>query len=723
MRPLLAKSRSASAPKGISLIDHTDSVVGMAELLVDAVGGDLLRAVGLSRSSYKRFRRLVLIAARLHDTGKANDHFQDLIYGGMEKQALWHETVSYYIFTQQPHRSWLISQVGRKDYNLVLWAIAGHHRRFPPQDLEGGKPKMNVFLSHPGFPIAVDGAVDLTIRTGSMQGVQRSFSDPFDQVPKLQLGVVETKLLGLLKAVLIAADVLGSIQDVHRNPLHDLVRQALSRKMDKGVFETIVKAHVGDQNLTEVQRTISHKHGHVILHVAGCGNGKTVTAYQWAKSTKSDRLFFCYPTMWSVGMGFDAYLQQEGVPAGFYHHLSHLDARMSEMLHQDGRGVELDSARRALMLYGTPILACTHDTILGVIRCGLTSLLSLPAICKASIVFDEIQMYSDQEFDALLRFVRSFPGIPILIMSATPQPDRRKRLKEACEVGGLVLDDLGVRGEHELKKRYQRSHEDPWEAASEAVNRGEKVLWISNTVSRCIAVYDSGSAENLPTICCHGNFKYIHKTLQQDRMAKAFDSKAGSGVLGAATQVAESSLNLSADLIVADLSAIWSIIQRLGRLKRGRNEVVVGRFIVVDNLNSSFPYTPAAIKAAAEWLKSLTPGPLSQADLMDAWKGVHEEVSQEKVLGIDLFEGRYRTAAGKLRPSNSFQQDFLMESDFRELEMVEDRRRLLSERKLSLYLPRDLESVIKTWRFTRRYKIIPDGFITYTPERGAQWPQ
>src|SRR5207253_5855840 len=79
---LWAKSKrddEAEVPS-MFLPGHLQDVFAAAHQVLDATAADQLMALRLEvRSFRERFRRCVLLAAAVHDLGKANDHFQGMI--------------------------------------------------------------------------------------------------------------------------------------------------------------------------------------------------------------------------------------------------------------------------------------------------------------------------------------------------------------------------------------------------------------------------------------------------------------------------------------------------------------------------------------------------------------------------------------------------------------------------------------------------------------------
>jgi CRISPR-associated endonuclease Cas3-HD len=154
---LLAKSSNTpDSPRGLeSLPGHTGNVLASAEALLDETGDAQLVAVGLLPETWREsFRRGVLTAAFCHDLGKANDQFQSMVrYQRDQKQALRHEALSLLIVEETSLRDWLAAAMeDALALNVLLWAAAGHHRKFPPAKPDQGTGvRLSLFLGHRDF--------------------------------------------------------------------------------------------------------------------------------------------------------------------------------------------------------------------------------------------------------------------------------------------------------------------------------------------------------------------------------------------------------------------------------------------------------------------------------------------------------------------------------------------------------------------------------------------
>jgi CRISPR-associated endonuclease/helicase Cas3 len=130
-----------------------------------------MSAVDLQEHPYRdRYRRIVLLAAVLHDLGKANDHFQAMIRGSRDvrtnPQGLRHEWVT--ILMLQQLREWLLPSVraSEVDFAIAEWVVAGHHPAYhhdspPRQNPDGSGIEIRLMTAHPDFQTALSWIADV----------------------------------------------------------------------------------------------------------------------------------------------------------------------------------------------------------------------------------------------------------------------------------------------------------------------------------------------------------------------------------------------------------------------------------------------------------------------------------------------------------------------------------------------------------------------------------
>ena len=113
----------------------------------------------------------------------------------------------------------------------------------------------------------------------------------------------------------------------------------------------------------------------------------------------------------------------------------------------------------------------------------------LPAFADAAVVFDDIHSYDRTMWNALVTFLNRF-DVPVLCMTATLPPSRRTQIERHLRTYPTPADmtELKDSADAESHARYLLSSttkEDAVVAAVAAVQAGQRVLWVVNTVKRC----------------------------------------------------------------------------------------------------------------------------------------------------------------------------------------------------------------------------------------------
>lgn len=537
------------------------------------------------------------------------------------------------------------------------------------------------------------------------------------------------RTVALIKAFGIAADVAASAVAKHEYKMGrartDYVTRFVSEKMSVGLTPEEISGLIGKRLTESPGRPLCSSQGKVsdtpqetedvrvafqgrvaeaardgaylVVARAGCGSGKSIAAYRWAQEwcerlsqqgRKNFRLFFCLPTTGTTTEHYKDYALESGIEAAALSH-SRADVDLMEIAQtapQENAAGEGDdpatAARRALAemsdrlesldLWSTPLVVSTTDTVLGLMANARRAIYSFPAIMSSAIVFDEIHAYDDHLFGHLLVFLKNFPRLPVLLMTAS-LPEERLRLIRYARL------DLGDRHiiegppEFEDLRRYivhdAAADEQIWQAVEDCVRARGKVLWVSNRVERANATYrrcrDRFTEARVDVY--HSRFRYQNRSRRHRRVIDAFNCKERAAIL-VATQVAEMSLDLSADLLVTDIAPITALIQRMGRLNRRampsdrederRPKPAIIRPLPPDEEAKPLPYKEVEIEAARRWLKQLAArGPaLSQRDLAEtlAALGMKETISPEKFLRLAernacFFSGLWETRPGETR--------------------------------------------------------------------------
>jgi CRISPR-associated endonuclease/helicase Cas3 len=752
---LWAKSKRPDEPErpSMRLAGHLADVLAAADRVLDATADAQLAALGLDPETYRdRLRRCVRLAAALHDLGKANDHFQGMVRGVRDvrqhPQGLRHEWATLLLLAEL--EDWLTPAIG-DDLAFVAWAIAGHHPAFghssPPRSCPGGAgPEIALLGAHEDVRAILRGLSpmftlpkppELPSGTRPLVGSHSAFAEIAAWAKAARRrwesgvrGTGEARLVAAVKASLIAADVAGSAlpreEPVGAPPWH-WITSALENIPGPGDLHKIAQHRLGNHPPRDFQRDVASSGSPITYVKAGCGTGKTVAAYLWAAANHpTRRLYFCYPTTGTATEGFKDYLfEPDGelgdLGARLFHGRRDVDFDIILGTGADSTSPDADDALRmeALEAWSTPIVACTVDTVLGIVQNNRRGLFAWPALAQSAFVFDEIHAYDDRLFGALLRFLRDLPGLPCLLMTASLPAAREAALARTVrDVHGLDLAPIVGPPEVESLPRYHRRDEpggDPLPLVLAALAEGGKVLWVCNTVGRAMAAADAAEKAGLGPLVYHSRFRYEDRVERHKEVVGAFTPESPEPALAICTQVAEMSLNLKGcTLLITDLAPVPALIQRLGRLNRHAGPGNPTCPFVVIEPDTALPYTPADLDAARAWLDRLPPAAISQRDLADRWEQSADRPPD--LVPSAWLDGGPATTVVELREASPG-ITVLMERDRRALQA-----RPKELQRFLLPMPPPPRSL--NWHAWPRERGIPVAAaeaIVYAPQRGARW--
>ena len=734
---LLAKnSQNPETPRAAeTLPGHTANVMVAAQTLLDETGDAQLSAVGLRGATWKhRFRQAVLFAAFCHDLGKANEQFQAMVrHRGQYRQAIRHEALSLLLILRDNLlKEWLSAALEEpEDLTFLLWAAAGHHRKFPPgEPPSGAGSHLTLFLKHQDFRRTLSvGAKRLGLDSPpTLDDLTWRLTGPDSPHRRLREAHIEAgafwdscsngkrRFLAATKACLIAADVAGSALPKEGERISGWIRKALEQRPTPDQLQKIIEERLQGFPLRPFQEELGKTTTRVVLAQAGCGSGKTLGAYVWAaRRAPGKRLFFSYPTTGTATEGFRDYLIDPTVNARLVHGRAAIDL---ELLGVDDDGEQTDPLA-ALEAWSTSITSCTVDTVLGLTQNHKRGLYAWPALVSAAFVFDEIHAYDDRLFSSLLRFLLTCRGVPCLLMTASLPQARLTAVREALCSLGESLETVSGPTDLETLPRYQRLISDgPWGVVEQRFKDNGKILWVTNTVDRALHFAEEACARGFQPLMYHSRFRYEDRVRQHGRIIAAFQGE--KPVLVIATQVAEMSLDLSADLLVTDLAPVSALIQRLGRLNRRStpaNPIPPKPFLVIEP-NSVAPYggqdLPDPFVASRIWLARLGIEPASQTDLAQTWDAL-DEGKQQRPLDSIWMDGGFETTPRHLRePAPGI--TVLLPEDANSVKRGEvDPARV----RIPMTTPRG--TAWKHWPKEAFAYVPPPEHIVYDPERGARW--
>lgn len=593
---------------------HCGDVCRTADAISAVISVDLAASLSTNEHELNDLLPLLRATSLLHDLGKTNSAFQQMLHaraGDACRQPVRHEVLGAWLLADPDfYGGWLSKLRGDDEIWPVLWAVAGHH-------LKMADPARGATLFDTGsgvttvrIPLSTGDAPQIVMEAGShlkhgaepprLNDCRFDTCDDDDKGLEQRIGrFVEAscrawnrlrrnpqvvRRTALLKALLIAADVAGSALTADDREPSEWVPQALSVRIDAAVLESIIKKGTKNKDPHPFQQRVGACEGSATIVIAGCGNGKTTAAYLWAqKHAIGRKLWFTYPTTGTASAGYQGYLlDHPDLVSELIHSRSDVDLETMRESPEDGTddaSLKLESLRA----WDQQAIVCTVDTVLGLLQTQRRPLFSFPAIATGAFVFDEIHSYDACLFGSLLRFLQTFPGAPVLLMSASIPPKRLEAIHAA--LGGRARE--AIRGD-EIIEGYQRYEirpvvpiEDCQSEVARALAADKKVLWVCNTVSEAVATArDAEDWSGVPheqILVYHSRFRYGDRVARQQEVLTEFayaGEPGGSGRakpvggLVIATQVCEMSLDISADLMVTAECPLPAFVQRLGRLNR-----------------------------------------------------------------------------------------------------------------------------------------------------------
>jgi len=481
---LLAKSCDDPdhPPGAATYTGHTVAVVTAALVLLTHRGVASLKAAGLPILLLDRLTPIVLVAALIHDLGKASSHFQALVRKKGTGQLVRHEAVSAWLAWREPLRGWLAGALlDPEDISIAVAAAAGHHRKFSARAVDtthGLGERMLVHAGHKDVEALLIYAAkilgrkaapnltdcDIIVPLGGYRGL---FAELETTVRKrLRTDSTSQTLLAVAKAFVLDADVAGSALPRSNTEPGWIARQ-LTDRANGDAIERLIAKRLNGNALRPFQESVAACAKPITLVEAGCGSGKTLAAYAWfARQHVGRQLWITYPTTGTALEGFRDYLQGiDDLVTDLESGRRDTDLKLFGLSEQN----DDDDARRdadriaALRGWGKHAIACTVDTVLGLVQNQRKGLYAWAGLSESAVVFDEIHAYDDRLFGCLMRFLQNLPGIPALLMTASLPTARRDALDRLCrERHGEPLTVIPGPKDLEDLPRYRFLTGDPW---------------------------------------------------------------------------------------------------------------------------------------------------------------------------------------------------------------------------------------------------------------------
>ncbi|WPF87557.1 CRISPR-associated helicase Cas3' [Cyanobacterium aponinum AL20118] len=741
---LLAKSyeRNKQSWKGsYTLVGHTADVINSITTIIDTLGGRLINQFGL-KCSLQQLKATAKLAGYIHDWGKANNHFQGVVRQHMKNaepkrflpenpQLIRHEVAS--VLLAWEFKEWL--QQGEGDFMTALAAAGGHHLKLGGrigkctdelgEIRQAGENKLYLYtIANNQYLPSFKGLIRYGMKELGLPKPKLS------QKPSICWTIQDIKVkqneiitayeswqydpvvVAVIKALVISGDAIASAIPQTNFSIKDFItNKSISNTLNESKLQQVIDNRLEGNKLRPFQEALGNTQARVTLARAGCGTGKTLGAYNWAKSQAMGRkLIFCYPTTGTSTEGFIDYVHNQ-LDSVLLHSRADVDlAQLPQNLYATGEEEEAEDNEIATKLesfkaWGKESIVCTVDTVLGMLQCNRRPLYLFPVIAQSAFVFDEVHCYDDRLFGALLRFLEVVKA-PILLMSASFLPWQLEAIQKAV---GENLELIQGSKELESYPRYNFHYypQPDWQRVQTELSNGGKVLWVCNQVNTAIDVYKQAKSGGLNALLYHSRYRYQDRVKHHRAVVDAFKPENKEPVLAIATQVAEMSLDLSATLLVSQIAEPAGLIQRLGRLNRRYCGHALDAIFYPDE-KVGFPYSQKQLEEGKKLIKSFSKE-VTQAELAQ-WLESLEDTRKPETDSV-LLDGEWRTYPTSLR-KEGFNITVLLEQDLAKIKSI-------PSKELPRYtVPIPARDTHK-WQRHKFYPIAPSNLWGYTSELGG----
>lgn len=533
---------NALAKPSETIEQHTDKLLECAKVLYD---------LGYIKS--EQLYKDLLVACKNHDMGKINSQFQIRI----KRKSRFNYEI------EVPHAVlsiFFVNDSECNDYTSVLFAVLYHHyhKESPMNVFRRDRQLVEKFLT------------ELNFQSNDYNKMRRNLSK-VKKIFQTNLNDKQKQYAVLLKGLLHKCDYSASAH-IPCEKKNDFLLDSIEEWRNGG-FE-----HYEYYNCQKY--CISNRDENIIM-IAPTGRGKTEAGLLWCGNNKC---FFVLPLKTAINAMFDRIkkLANDVETEDVYKSrvaLVHSDMKSYYLKDANDKDTDYDfDYEEVSRQFCLPVTVCTPDQIFDFVLKypGYEYKLAISSYSK--FIIDEIQMYSPDILAAIIYAIKMIyiMGGKVAVLTATLPPFVKEELLKIFG-DDVQLADFSSEGilRHNVKVFDDKLETDDIieivnETNSDTV---KKYLVVCNTVKTANRIYREFSESNIDAEInlFHANFIKKDRMKKEKEIMKASEKELNEMTkpeIWISTSVVEASLDIDFDILITELSDLFSLFQRFGRTNR-----------------------------------------------------------------------------------------------------------------------------------------------------------
>lgn len=530
---------NALAKPSETIEQHTDKLLECAKVLYD---------LGYIKS--EQLYKDLLVACKNHDMGKINSQFQIRI----KRKSRFNYEI------EVPHAVlsiFFVNDSECNDYTSVLFAVLYHHyhKESPMNVFRRDRQLVEKFLT------------ELNFQSNDYNKMRRNLSK-VKKIFQTNLNDKQKQYAVLLKGLLHKCDYSASANIPCEKKNDFLLESIEDWRSGKFQYNTLQEFCIANRNEN-------------IMITAPTGMGKTEAGLLWCGDNKC---FFVLPLKTAINAMFDRIkkLANDVEVEELYKRrvaLVHSDMKSYYLKDANDKDTDYDFDYEELSRqFCLPVTVCTPDQIFDFVLKypGYEYKLAISSYSK--FIIDEIQMYSPDILAAIIYAIKMIHimGGKVAVLTATLPPFVKEELLKIFG-DDVQLADFSSEGilRHNVKVFDDKLETDD---VIEIVNETnsdtvKKYLVVCNTVKTANRIYRELSESNIDAEInlFHANFIKKDRMKKEKEIMKASEKELNEMTkpeIWISTSVVEASLDIDFDILITELSDLFSLFQRFGRTNR-----------------------------------------------------------------------------------------------------------------------------------------------------------